>query len=262
LPTAAAFFPTFSDFYTMPAPRTLGDQPLYEIVRTGIMDRLRTGQWAAGDKIPPEPQLAQTFGVGIGTIRRAVEELVAERLLIRRAGRGTIVAKFADEHAFDLYFNFVDADHEAISVTAKLLQFAKERATPALATMLQIDRSARLAKIENLRLRETAPVMLDRIWLPLHLFPGLDADTFASRRTSIYGFYQERFGISVVRVEENLGASAADEDVATVLDIAPGTPVLRIERTAYTFQDKPVEFRVRFVDSNQCSYRNVRGLQD
>jgi GntR family transcriptional regulator len=246
----------------MPVPRSMGDQPLYEIVRAGILERLRTGQWSAGDKIPTEPQLAQEFGVGIGTIRRAVEELVAERLLIRRAGRGTVVAKFTDEHAFDLYFSFVDKNGEPLSVSARLLRFAKERASPALATTLELERGARVAKAENLRLRDEIPIMLDHVWIPLEVFPNLDVETFIARRGSIYGFYQERFGISVVRAEENLGGAIASEEVAKVLGIEAGAPVLRIERTAYTFQDRPVEFRIRYVDSSQCSYRNVRGLQD
>lgn len=246
----------------MPGIRNSGDQPLYEIVRAGILERLRTGVWAAGEKIPTEPQLAEAFGVGIGTIRRAVEELVAERLLIRRAGRGTIVAKFADEHAFDQYFNFVDRNGAAVQVSAKLLRFGKERATPALAATLKLERGARVASVENLRLRDGVPLMLDHLWMPLDVFPELDADTFAARRGSIYGFYQERFGISVVRVVEDLGGAIAGAAMAEALGVQAGTPVLRIERTAYTFKDKPVEFRVRYVESSQCVYRNTRGLQD
>ncbi|MFT4064061.1 GntR family transcriptional regulator [Paraburkholderia sp.] len=246
----------------MPGLRNPGEQPLYEIVRAGILERLRTGQWAAGDKIPTEPQLAGEFGVGIGTIRRAVEELVAERLLIRRAGRGTIVARFTDEHAFDQYFSFVDASGASLKVSARLLRFGKERASQDVAATLRLERGARLAAVENLRLQDDVPLMLDRLWIPLDVFPDLDAKTFAARRGSIYGFYQEHFGISVVRVVEDLGGAVADDDVASALSIEVGAPVLRIERTAYTFKDQPVEFRVRFVDSSRCSYRNVRGLQD
>jgi len=246
----------------MPGLRIPGEQPLYEIVRAAILERLRTGHWTAGDKIPTEPQLAEEFGVGIGTIRRAVEELVAEHLLIRRAGRGTIVAKFADQHAFDHYFSFVDTNGELLQVTARLLRFAKERASPALAATLKLARGARLTTADNLRLHDDVPVMLDRLWFPFDVFPNLDAEMFEARRGSIYGFYQEHFGISVVRVLEDLGGAAADEEVARALDIEVGAPVLRIERTAYTFKDQPVEFRVRFVDSSRCSYRNVRGLQD
>jgi GntR family transcriptional regulator len=245
----------------MPAIRNSGEQPLYEIVRAGILERLRTGQWAAGDKIPTEPQLAEAFGVGIGTIRRAVEELVAERLLIRRAGRGTIVARYGDEHKFDQYFNFVDEGGTEVRVSARLLRFGKERASAELAALLKVERGTRLASVENLRLRDDVPVMFDHLWFPLDVFPNLDAQTFSARRGSIYGFYQDHFGISVVRVVEDLRGAIADEQVADALNLEVGVPVLRIERTAYTFQDKPVEYRVRIVSSN-VAYRNVRGLQD
>jgi GntR family transcriptional regulator len=238
------------------------DQPLYEIVRAGIVDRLRTGVWSAGDRLPPEPELARLFGVGIGTIRRAVELLVAERLLTRRAGRGTEVARFTDGHAFDLYFNYVDPAGVAVQVTAELLSFAKERATARFAALFGIERGGSVARVENLRRMDGVPAMLDRLWIPLNVFANLSAQDFAARRGSIYGFYQERYGVSVVRVSEDVTAAQADEGVAAAFGLKPGAAVLQVERTAYTFQDRPVEFRRRYVDTRYCAYRNVRGLQD
>ena len=238
------------------------DQTLYEMVRGGIVERLRTGHWQAGDRLPAEPQLAEDFGVGIGTVRRAVDELVNERLLHRRAGRGTTVATITEDHAFGLFFSFVDADERPVEVAARLLAYQRERATAALAARLAIERGAKLARVDNLRLAGDTPVMLDRLWIPLDLFPGLDAPGFEARRGSIYGHYQERYGISVVRVAEKLGAISADAELAATLKLAAGAPVLRIERTAFTFRNQPVEFRIRFVDPARAQYTNVRGLQD
>jgi GntR family transcriptional regulator len=246
----------------MQASATSFDLPLYEIVRGGIVERLRTGVWAAGDRLPPEPELARLFGVGIGTIRRAVEQLVAERLLIRRAGRGTIVARFTDEHAFDLYFNYVDPAGVAVQVSAELLSFAKERANARFAALFGMERGGTVARVENLRKAGDVPVMLDRLWIPMSVFPTLSAQEFSARRGSIYGYYQERYGVSVVRVSEDLTAAEADEGVARAFGVAPGAAVLVVERTAFTFQDRPVEFRRRYVDTRRCAYRNVRGLQD
>ena len=253
----------FEQFWTpMKTDRARADQPLYAFVQARILERLRTGKWAAGEKIPTEPQLAQEFDVGIGTIRRAVDEFVAEGLLIRRAGRGTLVAKLTDEHVFDLFFSFVNESDQPINVTARALKFAKKSATPSLARKLGLESGSPLAWIENLRLLDDKPVMLDRIWVPLDIFHDLNAASLAKRRGSIYGFYQERYGVSVVRVAENLSAATADKAIASALGIADGAPILRVERTAFTFTDKPVEFRVRFVDTTRCAYRNVRGLQD
>jgi GntR family transcriptional regulator len=238
------------------------DQPLYEIVRSGIVERLRTGVWAAGDRLPPEPELARLFGVGIGTVRRAVELLAAERLLIRRAGRGTVVARFTDEHAFDLYFHYVDPAGTPVQVTAELLSFSKERANARFAALFGLERGGMVARVENLRCIDGVPAMLDRLWIPMQVFTDLSAQDFAARRGSVYGFYQERYAVSVVRVSEDVTAAQADDGVAGPLDIKPGAAVLQVERTAFTFQDRPVEFRRRYVNTQRCAYRNVRGLQD
>lgn len=237
-------------------------QRLYESVRARVVDRLRSGHWSPGDRIPTEAELASEFGVGIGTIRRAVEELVAEGVLIRRARRGTTVARHTNENSFDMFFSFVDLAGSPIKVSAKLLSFAKERASPEVAAALRLARGARVARIENLRLLDGAPVMLDRIWIPLERFADLSIETFSARRSSIYGYYQEHHGISIVRVVEDLGACSADDSLAQPLELAAGDPLLRIQRTAFTYKDTPIEFRLRHVNSADCRYRSVRGLQD
>ena len=238
------------------------DQPLYEVVRAGINERLHSGRWAAGDRIPTEGQLAQEFGVGIGTIRRAVEELVAEGLLIRRARIGTTVARLTDARAFDMFFSFVDAAGKPVKVSAKLRSFRREKASKELAERLGLAHGAPVARVENIRLVGATPVMLDRIWIPFARFKDLTPQSFSARRDSIYSYYQEQYGISVVRVLEDLGACAAEGGLAEVLELEQGAPLLRIERTAYTFKDTPVEFRLRFVEARHARYRNVRGLQD
>jgi GntR family transcriptional regulator len=237
-------------------------KPLYESVRARVVERLRSGHWAPGDRIPTEAQLAAEFGVGIGTIRRAVEELVAEGVLVRRARIGTTVARHTDEHSFDLYFSFVDPAGNPLRLSARLLGLKTERAPTEVAGPLRLARGARVARIENLRLLDGAPAMLDRIWLPLARFADLRADVFAARPSSIYGFYQEQYGITVVRVVEDLGACVADAGLAKVLGLDAGAPLLRIQRTAFSYGDAPVECRLRFVNPVMCQYRNLRGLQE
>ncbi|MBB3181335.1 GntR family transcriptional regulator [Variovorax sp. Sphag1AA] len=238
------------------------NQRLFESVRARVLDRLRSGEWSPGDRIPTEAQLASEFDVGIGTIRRAVEDLVAQGVLIRRARRGTTVAKHTDDHSFDLYFSFVDEAGEPLKLSAQMLGFKKERASPDVSRALRLPQGARVARIDNLRLLDQTPLMVDRIWIPLDRFADLSASTFAARRSSIYRFYQEHYGISVVRVVENLGACVADEALAEPLGIAVGDPLLHIQRTAFTYNDTPIEFRDRYVNSVGCKYQNVRGLQD
>jgi GntR family transcriptional regulator len=235
---------------------------LYETVRARVIERLHSGEWAPGARIPTEAQLAAEFGVGIGTIRRAVEALVEEGVLIRRARLGTTVGKLTDDHRYDRYFSFVDESGRAVKPSARMVSFKRESASPDVFAPLRLKRGDRVARIENLRLVEDQPVMVDRVWVSLEYFKGLSAAQFAARSGSIYGFYQERYGISVVRVLEDVGACPADASIAAALNVRKGDAVLRIERTAFTYNDTPVEFRHRYVNPQACRYRNVRGLQE
>jgi GntR family transcriptional regulator len=237
-------------------------QRLYESVRARVIERLHSGAWSPGDRIPTEAQLASEYGVGIGTIRRAVEALVAEGVLIRRARLGTTVAKLTDDHRYDLYFSFVDTEGKALKPSARMLSFRREAASAEVINALRVKRGTRVARIDNLRLVGARPIMLDRIWVSLDYFIGLTPEQFTARIGSIYGFYQEKFGVSIVRVVEDLSASPAEDALAKVLAVRAGDPLLCIQRTAYTYNDTPIEFRRRFVASRDCRYRNVRGLQD
>jgi GntR family transcriptional regulator len=237
-------------------------QLLYESVRARVIERLHSGAWAPGDRIPTEPQLAAEFGVGIGTIRRAVEALVNEGVLIRRARLGTTVAKLTDDHRYDHYFSFVDASGQAVKPSAEMLSFKRESASAEVVQALRLKRGNRVARIDNLRVADGRRIMLDRIWVSLDVFQGLTPTLFTARPGSIYGFYQEHYGVSVVRVLEDLGACAADASLSDALDVAAGEPLLSIQRTAFTYNDTPIEFRHRYVNTQVCQYRNVRGLQE
>ena len=246
----------------MPIESSKPHQRLYETVRARVIDRLHSGEWSPGDRIPTESQLAAEFGVGIGTIRRAVEALVAEGVLIRRARLGTTVAKLTDDHRYDHYFSFVDAAGRAVKPGARMLSFKREAANAEVIAALRLRRGTRVARIDNLRMVDGAPIRLDRLWVSLEYFAGLNPAQFTARTGSIYGFYQEHYGVSVVRVIEDLGACPADAALAEALGVEVGAPLLCIQRTAFTYNDTPIEFRMRFVHSTACRYRNVRGLQD
>ena len=86
--------------------------------------------------------------------------------------------------------------------------------------------------------------MHDRIALPASLFRGLTEKRLRDRPGTLYRLYQDQFAITVVRALERARAAAADRTTARVLGVAPGTPMLQVRRTAFTFGDKPVEYRL------------------
>jgi GntR family transcriptional regulator len=98
------------------------------------------------------------------------------------------------------------------------------------------------------------PVVYDSIVVPANLFRGLTENVYRTREGTIYGLYQARFGINVIRISERLSAETAPQAVAKVLDLATPTPALVIRRIAYTYNDTPVELRVSWVDTREHEY--------
>lgn len=232
----------------------LAPSPLYKEVKSRLTRGLAAGDWKAGEAIPSESRLAERFGVSIGTIRKAIDELVAERILLRHQGRGTFVATHTEDRTLFYFFHIVGKDGSRELPTIELLSFRRAKATAIEAERLRIARGAPVYRIQNvLRLGENA-VLFDEIAIPAGLYPDLDEAIFRDRDGTIYGLYQSRYGITVTRISERISAAHPPARAAEVLGITRETPALVIKRVAYTYDDTPVEYRVSWVDTQRHEY--------
>ncbi len=102
-------------------------------------------------------------------------------------------------------------------------------------------------------------MIVDDITLPQTLFPGLTPAVFKCRENTIYHFYQSRFGINVLRTHERLRAVGVPADVAPLLGPAANSPLLRVQRVALTYRDRPAELRIGHVDTAAHEYENTFG---
>jgi GntR family transcriptional regulator len=233
--------------------------PLWRHIRNALEQALADGEYPPGTPLPSEAKLAARFGVAIGTVRRAVDELVAARALIRRQGKGTFVPDLggpADRTQF-YFFHIEREDGHRERPEFELIDFAEHVRCPAeVAARLGLAPGEPMLLARNRQALSGTPVMVDEIWLPRALFPGLDRAGFAEREGTLYGLYQRRFGLSVVRTDERLRAEAAPAEVAALLGLRPGAPVLRIQRVAFAIGDRPVELRVSRVDTRRHEYFN------
>lgn len=237
---------------------------LYFAVRQRILSNMRSGEWGPGTRIPAEAQLAGQMGVSIGTLRKAVDALVAERLLLRRPGRGTFVAGTSREEFFNSIFNFVDRNGQRVIPDVRLLSARMGAPDREGRRHLRLERGDRVVWVENLRLIDGSPVILDRIQIPFKLFPTITPAAFVEGiklSRSVFEILAEHEPYSIVRVEETLSAAPCEAPIAEALQVPPDAPVLRIERVAFSFDDLPVELRYRFVSSNKVTYRNVTGIK-
>ncbi len=238
------------------------EAPLYREVRHELTEAIARGAWAPGAAIPSEAALAAQFGVSIGTLRKAVDELVAEQILVRHQGRGTFVTEHDARRLMFHFFHIAGTDGTRRYPEVETIEFRSGRADPDSAARLAIPPSDKVFRIRNVLSLGGEPVMVDDIVLPGDLFGGLTEKSFAKRDNTIYHFYQSRYGINVLRTREKLRAVAAPDDVAALLGVAPGAPLLEIRRVALTYRDKPVEWRVSRLNSARHEYENTFGKSE
>ena len=238
------------------APESAG-MPLYRVVKRSLLQAIESGSCPPGETLPSETEIAGAMGVSIGTLRRAVDELAAEHILVRRQGRGTFVATHGTDRFLFQFFHIERADGRREAPVVDLVSFERLRAEDEPASALQLRPGDPVIQIENrLRLQGSA-VIHDRLTLPSTLFKGLTEKRFRERPGTIYQLYQSDFGITVLRASERARAATADRHVVQVLGLAAGTPVVQVRRTALTFGDRPVEFRVSNINTAHHDYVNV-----
>ena len=235
------------------------DRPLYEEVRAHLTEGIAEGRWKAGEAIPSEGELAAHFGVAIGTIRKAVDNLVAQGALVRRQGKGTFVTAHDGRRLMFHFFHIVGADGSRAYPEVRTVSFERGRAGAAEAAALAVPRDERVIRIRNVLSLDGHPVVVDDLTLPAALFPGLTERIFAARDNTIYHLFQSRYGINVLRTDERLRAVLAAGAPASLLGVAAGSPLLELRRVALTFRDRPVELRVSLVNTAAHVYHNTFG---
>jgi GntR family transcriptional regulator len=228
--------------------------PLYKEVKIRLTRGLAAGEWKAGHAIPSESRLAERFNVSIGTVRKAIDELVAERILLRHQGRGTFVATHTPDRTLYYFFHMIGKDGSREVPETELLSFRTARAGATEESQLRIERAGRVFRIQNALKLGGRPVVFDEITVPAALFPDLDEEVFRAREGTIYGLYQARYGVSVIRISERLSAGHASARGAAVLGIDTSEPALMIRRVAYSYDDTPVEYRVSWVNTERHEY--------
>jgi GntR family transcriptional regulator len=236
--------------------------PLYKEVKRRLMQELAAGQWAPGEALPSETQLAQRFAVSIGTVRKAIDDLVAERIVVRQQGRGTFLASHGRTRLLFHFFHIVPREGEKQYPQTRTLAFRRGRAEAREAAKLGLAPGDPVYRIRNVLSLAGRPVILDDLVLPQRLFPDLTEKVFTARDNTIYHLYQTRYGINVLRTSERLSATLADAEVAKLLGVKKGAPLLAINRVALSYHQQPVELRRSLVDTTAHEYFSDLGKSE
>ena len=217
-------------------------RPLYRQIVDIMMRGIAEGRWKSGQVLPSEQKLARQFGVSPGTVRKALDQLAADRLLTRRQGFGTLVAVSTREDMLYRFFKLIDRDGERFMPDCEQIRSEVVTANSRLRKLFNLRSGGKLARFLRRRHDGGRPIMVEWVSLPLALFKGIDR-TKAPLPTTLYDFFETGYGRKVLRVEEKLSAVNADADDGELLGVEPGNALLAIERVAYSFDDQVIEHR-------------------
>jgi GntR family transcriptional regulator len=241
----------------VPTPLSPTFSPLYQQIKSLITQSLQSGEWKPGELIPSEIELAARFKVSQGTVRKAIDELSAENLVVRRQGKGTFVATHHDEARAQFRFlRLMPDEGEPKSPENRVLEVKRMRAPAEVARLLDMKSGDSVVFIRRLQSFAGAPTILEEIWLPGAIFKGLTVERLSEYKGAMYALFESEFGTHMTRASEQIKAVAADALMAELLGVANGAPMLSVERVSFTYGDKPVELRRGFYLTCKHHYQN------
>jgi GntR family transcriptional regulator len=234
--------------------------PLYQQIKALILQSLQSGEWKPGEAIPSEMDLAARFGVSQGTVRKAIDELATENLVVRRQGKGTFVATHSEQQ---VQFRFLKLAPDSGAPGAEgpaqreVIDCKKIRASAEVARALALRTGDAVLQVRRVLSFVGVPTILEDIWLPATPFKGLNAERLSQHHGAMYALFETEFNVRMVRAEEKIRAVAAVNGRELLLKVALGTPLLCVERIAYTYQDVPMELRRGYYRTDSHHYFNV-----
>jgi GntR family transcriptional regulator len=234
--------------------------PLYQQIKALILQSLLALEWKPGEAIPSEMDLAARYRVSQGTVRKAIDELAAENLVVRRQGKGTFVTTHAENHSQYRFLRLMPDNGDTQSegpAERRIIDCKRLRATTDIARALGLRSGDSVLQVRRVLAYSGLPTILEDIWLPGGPFKGLTAERLSLYHGPMYALFETEFGVHMVRAVEKVRAVLPDTDQAALLKVATATPLLSVERVAYTYNDAPMEMRRGLYSTESHHYRNV-----
>ena len=196
-----------------------------------------------GQKLPSEDELAAQFGVSRMTVRQGITDLIDEELLYRRHGVGTFVSYPHVERDHSRLINFFEnSGAKGIEAKATVIVLEAVPAKPKAAKALYLEEGEPIIHIKTLRYADDIPVTVHDAYIPYKLFADiLEQDKEILETQPLWSFI-ESCGYRVKSAVQKLEAREADEELAQLMEIEEGAPILYKERTVYADDGTPVEF--------------------
>jgi len=243
-----------------PSPATPAFSPLYQQIKGLILQSLQASEWKPGESIPSEMELASRYRVSQGTVRKAIDELASDHLLIRKQGKGTFVATHA-EHQVQYRFLKLVPDQGDLNTEGPaqrdIVDCKRLRASAEISRALALRSGDTVLQVRRVLSFANVPTILEDLWLPGAPFKGLTAERLSAYNGPMYALFETEFGVRMVRADEKIRAVLPDKTQRELLHLPAHTPLLSVERIAYTYNDTPMELRRGFYRTDTHHYRNA-----
>lgn len=215
--------------------------PLYYQLAETLQEKIRSGELPPGQQLPSERELSAQYGISRMTVRQALAYLTRNGHLVVRKGLGTFVAepKFSYDPLHLLGFT-EEMMQKGVSASSRVLEQAVVTPPAQVATGLELAPQAQTVKIVRLRFSEATPLLLETVYVPAILCPGLENEDLTSQ--SLYALMEQKYGLHLSHARQTLEPTVANEYEAELFGIPKGMGMLLLEGITYTNLARPVEY--------------------
>jgi GntR family transcriptional regulator len=222
--------------------------PAYKKIQNTIRERIKSSELRPGDAVASERELARTHRVSLMTARHALAGLEHEGIVERRRGAGTFVA--APKIHFNKLMSYTEQmSSRGLSPRSRVLVAKTIEHEAEVAARLGLPATSELVKIERLRETGDDPFALETCYLPAKEFANLVKAPLA--RSSLFVTLETEYGVELAYADEEVDATAAEANIARLLGVASGAPVLRIRQVIYSSTGKAAIYVVGFYRSER-----------
>ncbi len=230
--------------------------PLYQQIKELLLESLQAGEWQPGQPIPSEMDLAERYKVSQGTVRKAIDALAAENVVVRHQGKGTFVASHREDAVQFRFLRLAPDDGKELILKSTFLSCESRQADAHIAALLEQKPSDPVIEVKRIQRFGGQPTVFETIYLVSKRFEGISLERLSAWHGPLYGFYESEFNTHMVWAEEQIKAVNASAELANHLNLAPSAALLSVERRSFTYGNKPVEVRMAYYETTKLHYVN------
>jgi DNA-binding GntR family transcriptional regulator len=229
----------------------LSAEPNYRRIVRLLEEKIVSGEYPSGHRLPPERELCEIYGVSRVTTRQALAELAQRGLVVRHQGQGTFVMRPKVESSLLGFFSISEAlKADGRLVATRVVSAGVTRPSAPEAEALACAPDAPVLRLRRLRFVDGDPYALESSTLPMSRFPGLDRYDFGTR--SLYDVLARDYATQLVRARETLAPVMLTDEQAALLAVAVDQPALRLIRTTFDGSDVAVEAASALIRGDRC----------